>query len=170
MLTHTWYHLVRSSASGFLKNPPTSAPLRVMPTRFSDSSIGSEALRWAQSPVLSPVHTAPNSAGQCHHCYTYLLTTAAAIARFSDSSIGSEALRWAQSPVLSPIHTAPNSTGQCRCYYFYLLTTCPITSLSEISIGCETSLQNYNPSTLLSAKQYQSMPALLLLSIIIKNG
>jgi len=56
---HTWYHLVSSSASGFLKNPPTSAPLSVMPTRFSDSSIGSDALRWDQSPVLSPVHTAP---------------------------------------------------------------------------------------------------------------
>ena len=54
----TWYHLVISSLSGLRKNPPTSAPEKVMPTRLRDRIMGLEILRWLHSPMLSPVHTA----------------------------------------------------------------------------------------------------------------
>lgn len=36
----TWYHLTNSSASGLLKNPPTSAPQNEMPATDSDRHMG----------------------------------------------------------------------------------------------------------------------------------
>ena len=59
MWSVTWYQRVSSSGSGFLKKPPTSAPDKVMPTKLSERSIGIVMRRWSQSPVLSPVQTAP---------------------------------------------------------------------------------------------------------------
>ena len=56
---HTWYHLVSSSESGFLKKPPTSAPLKVIPVTLNDNNMGILIFRWDHSPVLSPVHIAP---------------------------------------------------------------------------------------------------------------
>jgi hypothetical protein len=36
----TWYHLVNSSASGLLKNPPTSAPQNEIPATDSERHMG----------------------------------------------------------------------------------------------------------------------------------
>jgi hypothetical protein len=36
----TWYHLENSSLSGFLKNPPTSAPQNEIPATDSDRHMG----------------------------------------------------------------------------------------------------------------------------------
>ncbi|CAD0206140.1 unnamed protein product [Chrysodeixis includens] len=53
-----WYHLVMSSASGYLKNPPTSDPQKLTPATASDRHIGTDTARKPHSAALSPVHTA----------------------------------------------------------------------------------------------------------------
>ena len=54
----TWYHLTSNSSSGFLKNPPTSAPTNGMPATDRLSIIGMVIFRCDHSAMLSPVHTA----------------------------------------------------------------------------------------------------------------
>ena len=81
----TWYHLVSSSALGFPKNPPTSAPtkgylqisvvefagskhllfffkllsLNPYPAMLRDINMGSEIRRCSQLAALSPVQMGP---------------------------------------------------------------------------------------------------------------
>ncbi len=55
----TWYHLVSSSGSGLVKNPPTSAPQKGSPATLMERIMGREILRWSHAALLSPVQMAP---------------------------------------------------------------------------------------------------------------
>ena len=53
-----WYHRTKSSPSGLLKKPPTSAPQKERPAMERERHIGTEASRWLHSAMLSPVQMA----------------------------------------------------------------------------------------------------------------
>ena len=42
-----------------MKNPPTSAPTNGSPATLIERSMGTEAAKWSQAALLSPVHMAP---------------------------------------------------------------------------------------------------------------
>ena len=124
-----------------------------MPTRLSDSSIGRDAFRWDQSPVLSPVQTAPTCHTSTHRAQVRPIT---GVVTCPDGSytphVNTQSsgetnhrcchlsrlllhatrqhtqLRWDQSPVLSPVQTAPTrhtSTHTAQVRPITGVVTCP---------------------------------------------
>ena len=79
ILVLTWYHLTRSSGSGFVKKPPTSAPTNGRPATLTERSMGIEIFRWLHSALLSPVQIAPVRVyGVCEALLAYSLARVSA--------------------------------------------------------------------------------------------